>query len=185
MRKLMRSLPAGAVALLAGAAAGGLRAAADEPEAQKVRVDWESWHADNEVSDIASLQRGARNFMNYCQGCHSLKYMRYQRMADGSEDPEPACWKANLVPPGRERAGLHRRPADAGGRRAELVRQGAARPVADRALRAAATTSIGTCKTFYADPASPTGSNNLALPARRCRTCCRISRASRGGVPAP
>ena len=24
-----------------------------------------------------SLQRGARNFMNYCSGCHSAKYVRY------------------------------------------------------------------------------------------------------------
>ncbi len=27
--------------------------------------------------NIASLQRGARNFMNYCSGCHSAKYVRY------------------------------------------------------------------------------------------------------------
>lgn len=28
-------------------------------------------------SDIQSLQRGARNFMNYCSGCHSARYVRY------------------------------------------------------------------------------------------------------------
>ena len=33
------------------------------------------------VHDKASLQRGARLFMNYCVGCHSLKYLRYSRMA--------------------------------------------------------------------------------------------------------
>ena len=27
--------------------------------------------------DIHSLQRGARNFMNYCSGCHSARYVRY------------------------------------------------------------------------------------------------------------
>ena len=27
--------------------------------------------------DIHSLQRGARNFMNYCSGCHSAQYVRY------------------------------------------------------------------------------------------------------------
>lgn len=31
----------------------------------------------------ASLQRGAKIFMNYCSGCHSLKYMRYNQMAEG------------------------------------------------------------------------------------------------------
>ena len=28
-----------------------------------------------------SLQRGARTFVNYCMGCHSAKYERYNRMA--------------------------------------------------------------------------------------------------------
>ena len=34
-----------------------------------------------DVSDKKSLQRGARNFFNYCAGCHSLKYMRYGEIA--------------------------------------------------------------------------------------------------------
>ena len=34
-------------------------------------------HADIEPGNIASLQRGARNFMNYCSGCHSAQYVRY------------------------------------------------------------------------------------------------------------
>ncbi|MGA2655401.1 MAG: cytochrome c1, partial [Gammaproteobacteria bacterium] len=29
----------------------------------------------------ASLQRGAKYYMNYCSGCHSLQFMRYERMA--------------------------------------------------------------------------------------------------------
>jgi ubiquinol-cytochrome c reductase cytochrome c1 subunit len=37
-------------------------------------------HANNDVSDTASLQRGARNFMNYCSGCHSAKYVRFNRV---------------------------------------------------------------------------------------------------------
>jgi ubiquinol-cytochrome c reductase cytochrome c1 subunit len=38
-------------------------------------------HADNDVTDINSLQRGARNFMNYCAGCHSAKYVRFNTLA--------------------------------------------------------------------------------------------------------
>ena len=38
--------------------------------------------ADNEVANLASLQRGANNFMAYCSGCHSLKYARYSRVAE-------------------------------------------------------------------------------------------------------
>lgn len=34
-------------------------------------------------TDLVSLQRGAKLFMNYCSGCHSLKYMRYNNMAKG------------------------------------------------------------------------------------------------------
>ncbi|ALM91749.1 MULTISPECIES: cytochrome c1 [Alteromonas] len=32
-----------------------------------------------DLTDKASLQRGAQLFMNYCLGCHSMKYQRYQR----------------------------------------------------------------------------------------------------------
>ncbi|WP_115711083.1 cytochrome c1 [Legionella sainthelensi] len=35
------------------------------------------------IQDKARLQRGAKLFMNYCSGCHSLKYLRYNRMAKG------------------------------------------------------------------------------------------------------
>jgi len=35
------------------------------------------------IKDKASLQRGAKLYMNYCSGCHSLKYMRYNTMAKG------------------------------------------------------------------------------------------------------
>lgn len=34
-----------------------------------------------DVQDKEALQRGARLFMNYCSGCHSLRYLRYNRMA--------------------------------------------------------------------------------------------------------
>jgi cytochrome c1 len=32
--------------------------------------------------DDESLQRGARNFVNYCLNCHSAQYMRYNRLTD-------------------------------------------------------------------------------------------------------
>lgn len=37
--------------------------------------------ANTNVSNIASLQRGARLYFNYCSGCHSIKYMSYSRLA--------------------------------------------------------------------------------------------------------
>ena len=35
------------------------------------------------IHDKAALQRGARNFMNYCSGCHALHLVSYQHIADG------------------------------------------------------------------------------------------------------
>jgi ubiquinol-cytochrome c reductase cytochrome c1 subunit len=45
-------------------------------------------HSGTDINDLASLQRGARNFMNYCSGCHSLTYLRYNRMAQDLKIPE-------------------------------------------------------------------------------------------------
>lgn len=35
-----------------------------------------------DLGDRASLQRGAALYMNYCAGCHSLKYLRYSRIGE-------------------------------------------------------------------------------------------------------
>lgn len=35
-----------------------------------------------DLTDQASLQRGARTFINYCLNCHSAEYMRYNRLQD-------------------------------------------------------------------------------------------------------
>ncbi len=40
-------------------------------------------HANNDVGNQDSLRRGARNYMNYCSGCHSAKYVRYNTLASG------------------------------------------------------------------------------------------------------
>lgn len=35
-----------------------------------------------DAKDIQSLQKGASLFVSYCLGCHSVKYIRYDRMAE-------------------------------------------------------------------------------------------------------
>ena len=45
--------------------------------------------------DKPSLQRGAQTYMNYCMGCHSLQYARYNRVAKDLGIPED-LYKANL-----------------------------------------------------------------------------------------
>lgn len=34
-----------------------------------------------DLHDESKLQRGAKMYMNFCSGCHSLRYLRYNRMA--------------------------------------------------------------------------------------------------------
>ena len=36
-------------------------------------------HAGNDLADKASLKRGFDSYVNYCLGCHQLKYQRYNR----------------------------------------------------------------------------------------------------------
>lgn len=43
-------------------------------------IAWDK--APNKVNDLAALQNGAKLFVNYCVGCHSAAFMRYNRMTD-------------------------------------------------------------------------------------------------------
>jgi ubiquinol-cytochrome c reductase cytochrome c1 subunit len=140
--------PAAAVA-----AAGGAEANAP--------VRWESWRAGNSVADRASLQRGARNFMNYCNGCHSLKYMRYQRMADDMQIPLNTL-SADLVAPGSSALDYITTSMPA----ADAANWFGKTPP-DLSLIARSRSPdylYRFLKTFYSDPSRPSGSDNLAYP---------------------
>ncbi len=39
-------------------------------------------HANTDIMDTASLQNGAKLFMNYCAGCHAISFMRYNRIGN-------------------------------------------------------------------------------------------------------
>ena len=49
-----------------------------------------------DLDDTASLQRGARIFVNYCLSCHSAGYMRYNRMGRDLDISEELV-KENLL----------------------------------------------------------------------------------------
>jgi ubiquinol-cytochrome c reductase cytochrome c1 subunit len=58
------------------------------------------------LSDKDSLQRGAKYYANYCMGCHSLKFSRYNRMAEDiglnaehgfTDDEVTTMLKENLI----------------------------------------------------------------------------------------
>jgi ubiquinol-cytochrome c reductase cytochrome b subunit len=49
-----------------------------------------------DAKDKASLQSGAKTYMNYCMGCHSLQYARYNRVASDLGIPED-LFQENLM----------------------------------------------------------------------------------------
>ena len=156
-----------AAAALAVAQALPARAAAEagaEPAegAAKYGADWQSWRAKNNVSDMASVQRGARNFVSYCLGCHSLKYERWSRLAQDLEIPAQLL-QHDLLPPGVKPTEyiLSSMPeADA------ATWFGKAPPDLSLMVRARGRDYIYQLfKTYYVDPTRPTGANNLRLPA--------------------
>lgn len=117
--------------------------------------------ANNDVANTASLQRGARNFVNYCMGCHSARYVRYSRLGADLGLSEAQVIE-NLMFTGDRvhdtmRSAL--RPDDA----ARWF--GVAPPDLTLIARSRGTDYIYSfLKSFYLDPSRPSGVNNLVLP---------------------
>lgn len=113
------------------------------------------------IRDPASLQRGARLFFNYCVGCHSLKYMRYSRMADDLGLTEQQVMQ-NLNFTGArfdDPVISHMPPKDA----AKWF--GKAPPDLSLEVSAKGADWVYTyLNTFYLDPKSSIGWNNTTLP---------------------
>jgi ubiquinol-cytochrome c reductase cytochrome c1 subunit len=142
----------------AGAAVEG--AAHEESHAEHAARDYKHWKAENEVSNLASLQRGARNFMGYCQGCHSLKYVRYSRLAEDLEIPTDQFEKL-LLPPGVKPADYMLTSMPAQDAESWF---GTAPPDLSLIARSRGVDYLYQfLKTFYVDPSKATGSNNLRL----------------------
>jgi ubiquinol-cytochrome c reductase cytochrome c1 subunit len=132
--------------------------AADEEGAHP--VDWRSWRAGNQVDSVASLQRGARNYFGYCSGCHSLKYLRYSRMAEDLLIP-PEQLERYLLPAGKKATEYVLTAMPAQDAEAWF---GKAPPDLSLMARARGPDHLYQfLKTFYVDPSKPTGVNNLAL----------------------
>lgn len=114
-----------------------------------------------DVSNTASVQRGAANFMNYCSGCHSLRFLRYNRLATDM-DISLDLLQENLMftsdKPGDHI--LSAMPAEAAGKWF-----GQAPPELSMTARARGADWIYSfLKSFYVDDHKATGVNNLQLP---------------------
>jgi ubiquinol-cytochrome c reductase cytochrome c1 subunit len=121
---------------------------------------WHGWRAGNDIANKTSLQRGARNFVNYCLGCHSLQYLRYNRVADDLGVTQDQL-QANLMFTGGRPFDVMKSampPSDA------ETWFGRAPPDLSLIARAKGPDYLYQfLKTFYLDPQRPTGVNNLAL----------------------
>ncbi|MED5619564.1 cytochrome c1 [Ideonella sp. BN130291] len=118
------------------------------------------------MNDVASLQNGAKLFVNYCLNCHSAAYMRYNRLRDiglsedqvkknmlfatdkvgetmkAAIDPRQAKEWFGATPP--DLTVIARSRAGAGGTGADYL--------------------YTYLRTYYRDETRPTGWNNLAFP---------------------
>ena len=118
-------------------------------------------HAGNDVGNKASLQRGARNFMNYCSGCHSAQYVRYNRVAADLDIAEPEL-KSNLMFTSERSFDTIRSAIPA-----EDARKWFGNAPPDLSLIARSRSPdylYSFLKSFYLDPARPHGVNNTVLP---------------------
>jgi len=114
------------------------------------------------LRDRASLQLGAGLYMNYCMGCHSLRYSRYERVADDLGIPHDLM-KANLMfDPGQKIGALmENSTAD------DMAKRwwGVAPPDLTLVARARGTDWLYTyLRSFHADESRPWGVNNRVFP---------------------
>jgi ubiquinol-cytochrome c reductase cytochrome c1 subunit len=113
------------------------------------------------LDDQASLQRGARLFMNYCVSCHSIKYMRYSRIAQDLGLTEQQVME-NLNFTGAkfgETIVVSMTPAQG------QTWFGAAPPDLSLSARVRGPDWIyNYLRSFYVDPSRPSGWNNTVFP---------------------
>ncbi len=118
-------------------------------------------HANIDPNNIASLQRGAANFMNYCSGCHSAKYVRYSTIGKYLELSDEQLIE-NLM----FNAEKTFETINAAMPAADAERWfGSAPPDLSLMARAKGADYIYSfLKGFYVEEGSPTGVNNTVLP---------------------
>ncbi|WP_329742505.1 cytochrome c1 [Dyella sp. A6] len=117
--------------------------------------------AGNNLRDQASLQRGAHLFFNYCVGCHSLKYLRYSRMANDLGLTEQEVMKDLDFTGARfDDPIITRMPPD-------VATKAFGKVPPDLSLEVSAKGAdwvYAYLNSFYLDPKSPIGWNNTILP---------------------
>lgn len=110
-------------------------------------------------ADQASLQRGAQLYMNYCMGCHSLQYQRYNRFARDAGVPESLVMEHLIFDPTVEIGSLMVIPMSPAA--AQDWFGGVAPPDLSLITRSRSNAYVYTyLRTFYVDESRPFGVNN-------------------------
>jgi len=116
--------------------------------------------ADIDLSDTASLERGAKHYVTYCLGCHAAKHIRYKRIALDLNLDESEILK-NVAPQG---AGIYDQMHSAmNGHDAEKWFGTTPPDLSLIARSRGADWLYSYLKGFYADKSKPTGVNNLVF----------------------
>ena len=116
---------------------------------------------DINLADKAALQDGARTFVNYCMGCHSAKFQRYERVADDLGIPHEVMLEKLVFSGAKigDHMTIGMQPADA------KAWFGAAPPDLTLVARVRGTDWLyGYLRAFYEDPVRPWGVNNTVYP---------------------
>lgn len=116
--------------------------------------------ANNDVSNTASLQRGAKYFVNYCLGCHSAEYVRYNRLGEDLNLSEDELVNNIMFTGEQVFDTMVNAMADADGARWF----GQAPPDLSLIARSRGTDHVfNFLRSFYAEEGVPTGANNMVL----------------------
>jgi len=117
--------------------------------------------AQTNVSNVTSLQRGARTYFNYCSGCHSIKYMNYARLAEDLKLSEAEVLKSFAF------TGARIGDQVVSNMPAEGSQQWFGKTPPDLSLEARAKSPdwiYNYLRSFYVDPTSTVGWNNTVFP---------------------
>jgi ubiquinol-cytochrome c reductase cytochrome c1 subunit len=111
--------------------------------------------------NIPSVQRGARDFMSYCSGCHSMKHLRYSRISQDLGIPADLM-KKNLMFTS-DKIGDHIQSSMPAEESAKWFGQTPPDLTLETRIRGADWV-FNYLNTFYVDESRPLGVNNLVLP---------------------
>lgn len=114
-----------------------------------------------DTGNLASVQRGARNFMGYCSGCHSMKHMRYSRIGRDLGIPDEMLKKNLMFTSEKPGEPIKSSMPD------EDSKKWFGQTPPDLSVETrmrGADWVYNYLMTFYADESRPMGVNNLVLP---------------------